>query len=122
VGIVNDVQIEPEALDQVQKLSETPHLHHLFERVDEIIGMLEENHTQRDVRRRSFRSHPTTWGVPVRASGENWIVLWQLLSTGHSEVPVISYIGPGHPVTGRGSARRPLSPPKPADHGRERSQ
>lgn len=47
----------------------------LYERVNEMIDVIESDPSDRRVRRRRYHQ-PPVWGVPVSGSGQDWLILW----------------------------------------------
>lgn len=70
------------ALDSVNPL--------MADRVDDWLDMLEEDHTQADVRRQRLHQ-PKLWMITVRATdGDDWVILWELVG----DTVWVRYIGP----------------------------
>ena len=60
----------------------------LYERVNEMLDLIESDPTDRRVRRRRYRQ-PPVWGVPVSGSGHDWLILWGETANGNA----VFYLG-----------------------------
>lgn len=78
----------PEAERQLAALRNDHRSGILYERVNEMLDLIESDPTDRRVRRRRYRQ-PPVWGVPVHGSGHDWLVLWGETAGG----PAIFYLG-----------------------------
>ena len=65
----------PEAEHQLASLRNDGNGTALYERVNEMLDLIESAPTDRRVRRRRYRQ-PPVWGVPVHGSGRDWLILW----------------------------------------------
>ena len=61
---------------------------HLYERVNDILDAIENDHTAGELRRRRF-AEPPLWAVKVHGSGLDYLVLWRETNDG----VLIHYIG-----------------------------
>ena len=60
----------------------------LYERVNDVLDLLEADPGDASVRRLRYQS-PPIWGIPVYGSSEEWIILWSESETR----PLVHYIG-----------------------------
>ena len=68
-------QYDAEAWNSIQALFDSSTRSELADRVDEVLDLLDAGGTDARARRhRTFR--PNLWTVPIRGSGEDWIVIW----------------------------------------------
>jgi hypothetical protein len=63
----------------------------LADRVHAVLGALASDPGQAELRRHRFQVG--VWGVVVRGSGEDWIVLWEPHPDSDGDV-VVQYVGP----------------------------
>ena len=63
----------------------------LLAEVRRMLGLLEDDPTQAEARRRRFQNG--LWAIPVRGDGEDWVILWEPNAENPDEV-VVRYLGP----------------------------
>lgn len=78
----------PESHEQLAELQADVARGHLYERVNDILDLIEDDPSDRAVRLRRYQN-PPIWGVTVSGSGEVWLVLWSETDSGS----LIHYIG-----------------------------
>ncbi len=79
---------KPEARAQLEGLKHNPTRRQLADRVVELLKLLRDNPGDDRVRRRRYQQD--LWGIPVRGSGGDWLILWR----GDVDAVEVIYIGP----------------------------
>ena len=85
---MGDLLFSIEADQQLTMLQADPVRSQLYDRINDVLDAIEDDPGSVEVRRRRYDS-PPVWGVPVRGSGEHWLVLWSKTQAG----PLIHYLG-----------------------------
>ncbi len=70
-----------ESREQLAELQADSARRQLYERVNDILDLIEDDPSDRSVRLRRYRN-PPIWGVTVHGSGEDWLVLWSETDSG----------------------------------------
>jgi hypothetical protein len=84
-------QYADEAWNSIQALFDSETRSALADRVDEILDLLDAGGT--DARARRHRTLSLNrWTVPVRGSGEDWLIIWHPDS--QTAEPYVIYAGP----------------------------
>ena len=78
----------PGSHEQLVELEADGARRQLYERVNDILDLIEDDPSDRSVRLRRYQD-PPIWGVTVHGSGEDWLVLWSETDSGG----LIHYIG-----------------------------
>lgn len=81
----------PEVRARLEGLKHDVRREELCARVMELLRLLRDSPGDQRVRRRRYHRHDA-WGIPVRGSGEDWLILWRA-DTDRIEV---IYLGPDH--------------------------
>ena len=79
---------KPEARAQLEGLKRDPAQRQLAHRVVEFLRLLRDDPGDDRVRRRRYQQD--LWGIPVRGSGGDWLILWR----GDVDAVEVIYIGP----------------------------
>ena len=79
---------KPEARAQLEGLKRDPAQRQLTDRVLELLRLLRDDPGNDRARRRRYQQD--LWGIPVRGSGEDWLILWR----GGADAVEVIYIGP----------------------------
>lgn len=84
-------QYEAEAWNSIQALFDSKTRSALADRVDEVLDLLDAGGTDALARRHRTFS-PNRWAVPVRGSGEDWLIVWH--PDPKTAEPYVIYSGP----------------------------
>ncbi len=82
----------PDADAELRRLLDSPELQTLYERLNDLLDILEDDPGDHRVRRRRYDTIDS-WGFDVHGSGEDLLVIWTRPDE-PPEVILVKYIGP----------------------------
>jgi len=86
---MDELSFSREADQQLTALQADSALTELYDRVNDVLDLIEDDPTDGQIRKRRYQT-PPVWGVPVHGSGRDWTILWSDTEIG----PVVEYVGP----------------------------
>ena len=87
-----ELWFDPEADAALAALENDPSRSRMFERIQDLLDLLESDPGDARVRRVRFHQ-PALWCVTVFAAEEEWAILWEPHPT-MADVVVVQYVGP----------------------------
>ena len=75
MSCVAELLFFPVADKQLAALQADPGRSQLYDRINDLLDVLEADPGDASVRRLRYQT-PPIWGIPVHGSGEEWIILW----------------------------------------------